>query len=267
MPARLAPYRLAMGYFYDPADDDGPLRLELLSINGTQFHVLRQMAYRSNIYDEPFVFPGDLTQFRTDLASVPELLTWLVPRTGDFLPAAVLHDSLLENDYRGPAVSREDADDIFRIAMDELGTGRVRSWLMWAAVSLASMWHSREVSRRLVLGGVLGAIVVLGVVSTLDLLDLWNVMPWMGDRPWYVEIVAGFAAAVLIPAVLAVTWGRRRRRAGAIAGVCLALLLHVTIALAMLYGIYRLAEFAFSGHRRSDGVYVERRLPDAPGRP
>jgi hypothetical protein len=35
--------------------------------------------------------------FETDLASVPRLLTWLVPRYGTYTKAAVLHDYLCQN--------------------------------------------------------------------------------------------------------------------------------------------------------------------------
>lgn len=251
-----------MGYFYDPSDG-GPLRLELLSVNGTRFRILQRMAYLGDGFDAPFEFPESLDGFRTDLASVPGLLTWLVPRTGDFLPAAVLHDCLLARDYRGPQITRADADDLFRIAMDELGTGRVRSWLMWSAVCAATMWRSRRLGRQVAVAGVLAGIAVLGLIASLDLVDLWDVLPWMGEGPWYVELLAGIAAAVVVPAVLALTWGDRRR-AGLIAGVSLALLLHVTIVLALLYTLYRLLEHVVSGRRRPDGVYPQRRKPDAP---
>lgn len=253
-----------MGYFYDPSDG-GPLKLELLSINGTRFRVLQRMAYRSDQYVAHFVFPDDLHRFRTDLASVPGLFTWLVPRTGDFLPAAVLHDALLVSDYRGPEVSRAQADDIFRIAMDEIGTGRARSWMMWSAVSTATMWRSGVLAKRLAVATLLGAIVLLGAVSSLDLVDLWDVLPWMAQRPWPVELASGLLAALVVPAALSLTWGERRR-AGMIAGVSLALLLHVTIVLALLYTLYRLVESVVSGRRRSDGVYPQRRDPNAPGR-
>lgn len=248
-----------MGYFFDPADG-GPLRLEVRSINGTDFAVLHPLGYRSASGE--FVFPDDLGTFRTDFASVPGLLTWLVPRTGDFLPAAVLHDALVSGEYVGPRVTREEADEIFRVAMDELGTGRVRSRLMWAAASLATMLLSRSPWRRAALVGVLAVIVVLGAVSTLDLFDIWDVLPWMGERPWYVELVTGFVAAVVIPSVLALSWGSLWL-AGVIAGISLALLLHVTAVLAGLYALYRLVECAASGRRRSDGVYPRRRRPDA----
>ena len=39
--------------------------------------------------------PANLAHFRTDLTSVPAWFTWLVPRTGVHLPAALIHDGLI----------------------------------------------------------------------------------------------------------------------------------------------------------------------------
>lgn len=236
-----------MGRFFD-ADTGGPLRLELRSVDGRDFTLLRRIGYVSDDHAEPFVVPTDLETFRTDLASVPWFFGWLVPRSGDFLPAAVLHDALVDpGDYVGPRVDRAEADRLFRVAMIELGTGRVRAWLMWAAATITTMWVSGRLRLRAALGGLVAAVVVLGLVATADLLDLWDVLPWMGERPWWQELVGGALAAVVIPSVLALSWGRERWRAGVIAGVALALLLHVTIVLAALYAAYRLLERVVSG--------------------
>jgi hypothetical protein len=64
----------------------------------------------------------------------------------------------------------------------------------------------------------------------------------MGDRPWYAELAGGLAGAVVIPLLLALLWGRFRI-AGAVVGVTLAVLLHVTVALVALTGFYRLLEW------------------------
>jgi hypothetical protein len=60
----------------------------------------------------------------------------------------------------------------------------------------------------------------------------------MGHRVWWQEVIGGFAGAVVIPFVLALTWGRFRV-AGAVLGVLLAVLLHVSLALLLLTGIYQ----------------------------
>lgn len=245
-----------MGHFYDHADG-GPLRLELRSIDGRDFTLLRRLAYDSPHYEEPFVVPANLADFTTDLASVPWVFTWLVPRSGEFLPAAVLHDAIIYPGlYEGPQVDRFEADRVFRTAMIELGTGRVRAWLMWSAVTLGSMWHG---GWRVRLIGLLAVVAVLGVLATLDLLDVWNVLPWMGERPWPVELAGGAVGALVIPTVLALSWGRLAP-AGIIAGVALAFLLHVTVVILLLYAAYRLLERIVSGPADDDGVRMRDRV-------
>ncbi|MEE6271789.1 DUF1353 domain-containing protein [Georgenia wangjunii] len=237
-----------MGHFFDVLDG-GPVRVELRSVDGRAFRLLRPVGYRSDDHPEPFEVPRDLETFRTDLASVPAVFTWLIPRTGDFLPAAVLHDGLVDGQFRGPRIDRFEADRVFRVAMAELGTGRVRSWLMWSAVTMGSMWVGRRLVDRLALVLLLGAVVALGTVATLDLVDVLDVLPWMGRASLGRELVGGAVAAAVIPAVLALLWGRRWV-AGAVVGVALAFLLHVTAAIALVTGLYLLLERLVSGPRR-----------------
>lgn len=240
-----------MHRFYDVATG-GPLRLELASHDGTRFRLLRRIGYRDPRHPRPFEVPapGDLQAFLTDLVSVPWFFTWLVPKTGVHLPAAVLHDALVGTPatgptYTGPRVDRREADRIFRDAMLDAGAGPVRAWLAWTAVTLPTAWWSLRPRWlwRLRVAGFFGAIVVLGVLATLDLLDVVDVLPWMGERPWWAELTLGALAAVVIPLLLALTWGPLWA-AAAIGGVALALLLHVTAAVVLVYGVYALAERA-----------------------
>ena len=229
------------------------------------FQLLRRFGYRDARLDEPFIVPADIESFRSDLTSVPVLFTWLVPRTGNHLPAALLHDGLISTpgepaSYLGPAVTREQADRIFRDAMSDLGTGRVRRWLIWTAVALATALTSAEKGGMLprwrwfgVVAGTLAAVVALGVLATIDLFDGCSVLPWMGGRSWWSELLGGAAFAIVIPALLATLWGRLWR-AGLIACVALALLLHVTVLLAALSTVYQLIESprqALAGARRA----------------
>jgi hypothetical protein len=87
-------------------------------------------------------------------------------------------------------------------------------------------------------------IAILGISATLDLFDVPGApaLPWMGDRGWVAELVGGLAGAVVIPLALAATWGRFRV-AGAVVGVTLAVLLHVTLALVGLTAAYRFLEW------------------------
>jgi len=240
-----------MGRFFD-VEDGGPLRLELRSVDGRDFTVLRQIGYDSERHVESFTVPADRRTFSTDLASVPAVLAWLVPRSGVFLPAAVLHDGLTEpGQYIGPQIDRPEADRLFREAMVDLGTGIVRAWLMWSAVTATTMWLVGTLRDRVVLVATTLAVVVLGLLATLDLFDVWDVLPWMGQRSTAAELAWGAVFAVLVPALLSVSWGRAWR-AALIGGVALALLLHVTIVVTVLWAAYLALERLVSGpaHRR-----------------
>lgn len=250
--------------FFD-ADAEQPdvaprIVLERFEVDGKeQFQMLRRLGYQDVRYDEPFVVPDDADGFRSDLTSVPSLFTWLVPRTGNHLPAALLHDGLVHDpgeprSYRGPSIDREEADRIFRDAMGELGTGRVRRWLMWTAVTMATATTDLYPRWRWIATAIVffGMIVVLGAVATLDVVDLVDVLPWMGERSAIAEIALGAAVAIVVPLVLAALWGRLWV-AGAIAGVALAFLLHVTAVLAALYLLYTVLERVLNGTRPSSG--------------
>ena len=78
-----------------------------------------------------FVVPAG---FRTDFASVPRVVTWLVPRFGAYTLAAILHDWLVTEGLRTGVVTSRQADGIFRRVMRESGVPVLRRWLMWAGV-------------------------------------------------------------------------------------------------------------------------------------
>jgi hypothetical protein len=218
-----------------------------------RFLMLRRIGYLDRDFGALLV-PAR-ADFLTDLASVPMLFTWLVPKTGAHLPAALLHDGLVRQgayiatDGRPVSLTRIDADRIFRDAMADTGTPLVRRWLVWAAVATATLWGGRDNGwssaqrwrYRLTVAGTLGLVALLGVVSTLDLVDLVDVVPWMGEGAFVAELARGAGAAVLLPALLGLLWGSFRI-AGWIMCIGLALLLHVTIALALLTGLYWLIE-------------------------
>jgi hypothetical protein len=79
--------------------------------DGRYWLLLRPLTYRGarDIWTIP-------AGFRTDLASVPRMLTWLVPVSGEHNRAVVLHDYLC----RQPGVSYRDADEVLRIAAAQL---------------------------------------------------------------------------------------------------------------------------------------------------
>lgn len=257
--------------FFDD-ETGGPVQLELRR-EGAQFRMLRKIRYHDPEHDEPFVVPDDLGTFRTDLASIPWFFAWLVPGLGSHLPAVLVHDALVVKPgegrtHKGPDVDREEADRILRDGMASLGTPVVRRWLMWTAVMLATAasdlrprWYWLPL-----VGLTLGGVAATGVVATLDLADVWDVLPWMGRRGWLTELVLGLVFAVVIPLAVSVLWGKRWRVA-AIAGVTLAALLHVTAAVMAVYGLYWLLEKVVSGPVEGTGPKVTDNLEQISTRP
>lgn len=253
------------GRFYDGGtlderpDATAPARivLERMPLRETDgegaevFVMLRRIGYRDEEFGDLLV-PADPGAFRTDLTSVPTLFTWLVPKTGHHLPPVLLHDALVVDTgpapYLGERMDRVGADRVFRRAMRDTHVGTVRRWLVWSAVTLATIWvgssgwsrgqHLRHLGTML---GTLLLIAVIGAVATLDLFDLVAWLPWMGERPWWLELLGGLSAAVVVPLLLGLAWGRFAA-AGMITGVALGVLLHVTAALAVLTVIYQVVE-------------------------
>jgi hypothetical protein len=196
------------------------------------------------------IVPDDLNGFESDLTSVPKLFAWLVGKTGPHLPAALIHDGLVDHHHylSDVEVDRDTADRVFRSALRDLGTPRLRQWLMWTAVTAATMWTARPKPRWLARAAVVLTVLtvmVFGTLATIDIFDCRNLVPWMGARPAWQEAVTGGIAALVIPSVVARLFWGSRWRAGIIAGAALALLLHVTVAVVIVSGVYVAAEAAF----------------------
>ena len=102
----------------------------------SQWILLDDLVYQAKV-DRITVEAG----FETDLASVPRLLVWLVPRFGRYTRSAILHDYLLK--HRQETYSRHDADGIFRRSMREHDVPVLLRWMMWAAVGLNSAIKDR----------------------------------------------------------------------------------------------------------------------------
>lgn len=259
--------------FYDGGNDavgpdrtqDPRIQLERVLVDGKeQFTMVRRIAYADRDLGELLV-PKDLGSFYTDLTSVPALFTWLVPKTGEHLPAALLHDGLIatwqdERDgvqtyisTQGNVVNRAQADRIFRDAMADRGTSLVRRWLIWSAVTLGTIFSRNDVGMkpalrryyRIVMAATLVIIVYVGLCATFDLADSsvpgFVQLPWMGDRPWWSELLGGAAGAVTVPFLLGVTWGRFRV-AGWVGGITLSMLIHVTFFLLLVTAGYQIVD-------------------------
>jgi hypothetical protein len=244
----------------DPTSDPKIVLVRVAEHGHEQFAMQRRIAYRDRHLGELLV-PRVTSTFRSDLTSVPALFTWLVPKTGQHLPATLLHDGLIHPpgdvtyvSTDGHVVLRAEADRVLRDAMADAGTALIRRWLVWSAVATATMlsgagtgWSRAEAWRyRLTAALTVLVVVVLGFCATLDLLDVHLAgvpeLPWMGDRGWFTELAGGLSGAVVVPLFLSLAWGRFRI-AGAVVGVTLAVLLHVTVALLGLTAAYRALEW------------------------
>lgn len=238
--------------FFDPTHPDASYHvvLQRLIENGREIFKLEQpIGYWDHLVGAVIV-PADLGLFRTDLTSVPRYFTWLVPTTGLHLPAALVHDGLVHDPLEPQTyiadklIDRATADRIFRDGMRHLNASWVQRWLVWTAVATATIfkeplrrtWWSRIAVALTVL-----VIVGLGTAATIDLIDCRAPLPWMADRPGWLEVVYGGIAAVIIPALLSLLWWPRYQ-AGLIGGIALALLLHVTVAIAIVFAVYSAAD-------------------------
>jgi len=238
--------------FFDPADPSGQwsgrVSLVRCGLAGPErFHLLRGIGFHDRELGD-IVVPAADGSFSSDLTSVPGFLTWLVPKTGQHLPAALLHDGLIGTpEYQSlTPVDRIAADRVFREAMAALGVSRMRRWLVWTGVTLATIWGLRHQYRRYRLASlVLFAIVgFCGVNATLDLFDLGVKLPWMGDRPGWLELLTGAAAAATCGLLGGALFYPRFWRAGMILTLALALLFHVVLAVLVVRGVFWAADRA-----------------------
>jgi hypothetical protein len=197
--------------------------------------------------------PTSPEPFTTDLASVPRSLTWLFPRYGKYTKAAVLHDYLCQNfrkDPRSqtaqsllPLKDRSDADELFRHVMAELDVPRLRRWLMWTAVSWATLFTSlvpgRRSRRALCWVGRFVALVALFAAGWLLFVR--------HDRTAVVACALGLPAALLLAATIAL--GRADRAVDAVVMYPITLffspLLVIGVALGLIIFVYLALEDLF----------------------
>jgi hypothetical protein len=146
----------------------------LAQVDRKQFDICVPFKYRQDDEAEWIIVPKN-EEFRcTDLASVPGFLLWLVPRYGVHTLAALLHDQLVDD---SAIVDRKSADKIFRNALGELEVPWIRRWMMWVAVSLATMAQSRIGKVRIVLWGI-GVLIAAAMFWQHAFAGLIELRPW-----------------------------------------------------------------------------------------
>jgi hypothetical protein len=250
-----------------PEDLTGPFHKQF-SDNPAQV-VVRQKDASRFVLREPIRYEADGRSFVvpmddvSNFASVPRFLTWLIPRYGRHSMAALLHDHLQRHLRRSSEpevegkVTWDEADVIFREAMRGTRVPFVRRWLMWAAVSLRSVFHSGPLGKIAVVGWV-AVFVALGLGWPLALLSIavrgrfgeaisGGLAPAVGRVfghaagafvvDWSALILV--VAALVLPVLLSPLW-LGRWRLGLISGLGLALIAFPAL-LAVIFGAVYLA--------------------------
>ncbi|MFI9510898.1 DUF1353 domain-containing protein [Nocardia sp. NPDC052566] len=112
--------------------------------------------------------------FRTDFASVPRAVVWLVPRYGVYTKAAILHDFLRQSH----TVSAADADGIFRRCLHEDNVSIPRRYMMWAAVRFGSGLRGASVGQ-IVLCFLIAVPSVLFLAVPATVVTVFGVLFWL----------------------------------------------------------------------------------------
>jgi hypothetical protein len=238
--------------FYE-LDGDTPARVVLEQLDPKTFRIVEPFRYVDASTGEHFVVPdprfGEQT---TDLASVPAVLLWVVPRYGQHTLPALLHDQLVDNDLID---DRERADRIFRDAMGEQGVPLARRWLMWAAVSMSTIATPHRWRLVPMAVWVLGwAALAFRLTPPFAAWDVW-VFNTVVRIPWWVATVAIVAG----PFLLSVVWGPRYL-VGVISAYGAFLFAVPLVAIVLALGVYRLTEWLVG--RVAPGA--QRRAPGEP---
>jgi hypothetical protein len=111
--------------------------------DGQDSMLTENMQYRVQQTTFVIVVPAG---FVTDFASTPRALWSVIPLTGRYQLAAVVHDFL----YWDQACMREQADAIFRVAMAESNVKPFERDLMWQAVRRfgQSAWNDNAAAKQ-----------------------------------------------------------------------------------------------------------------------
>ena len=166
---------------------------------------------------------------RTDLASVPLPLRWLVSNYGVHTPAALIHDWMIDKEPVPDRPLPEFADRYFRFMLRDLGVRWIRRWMMWSAVALRTRWTKSPLYKAL--------------------LAVWMLSAIAGIFAFVAGIVVGrpelVIAATLGPLVFSLLWGRQYG-AGLVAAYNAPWILPPTVLGAIGYAIYTALEWVVS---------------------
>ncbi|MHA6694470.1 DUF1353 domain-containing protein [Homoserinimonas sp. A520] len=189
-----------------PFIDEGgePLRVIPLTqapATGHYFQLVRPIGFREDDSSETHWVPAHIPAThpeqgnRTDLASVPWLFRAFIASYGRQSAPAIMHDHRRGVTSRlgsADAFSHAEEDDrLFRVGLRHQKVPLLRSWLMWATVSVeAYLLYARSRACALILQAVLGLAVIYA-----------SVVLSFGSPLWLL--------GVALPAIAAIAWGRR----------------------------------------------------------
>jgi hypothetical protein len=109
----------------------------LMYVGGGQYRTVGPTVYVGS--SDVFQIEPD---FPTDLASVPRLFWALLPPSGVYERAAVVHDWFCVHLAKGDCiVSARDADGLFRRIAREGGAGLLTRWALWAGVRWGALFN------------------------------------------------------------------------------------------------------------------------------
>jgi hypothetical protein len=111
-----------------------PDELVVRRVDAQEWELVSPVYYRGEV--DGWVIPAG---FRTDFASAPRAVVWLIPRFGIYTMAAVLHDWFCRVGIQAGSISAVDADGVFRRVLREQGVGVALRWLMWTGVRLSAL--------------------------------------------------------------------------------------------------------------------------------
>lgn len=239
-------------------DPPPPLRLQEDWKQAKNFTVLEGYRYRDDRRGVRVTIEAGET---TDLASIPFFLRWFAGTYGKHTRAAIMHDHL----WRRPTANVErlaadgtwrpdrsgmdkiEANRLFRDAMGErhFRVWPVKRWIMWAAVTLDTLWKRWPDQMGVALFLALHALVLDPALFGALAGGHWLAVD--GHRAFGIPVAV---AIVVLPAPLALLWPRKPL-GGLIGSYALTLLILPVVVTLSALAVYLVAEAALYGVKRA----------------
>jgi hypothetical protein len=206
-------------------DPSTPAAFVVEQITDKDFAIAKDAGFQYNPVDGPPIEVTRATLAKTDFASIPRFMSWLVSRHGRHTPAALVHDRLVVDGM--PFEERQRADRCFVDMLDSLQVPPVLSRVMWSAVSLATRLKGPVLAKAGIVAWAVTAAAGIAMLAT----GLAAVTPWM------------IALSFVLPLVGSLLWGRQFT-AGVVAGYALPVVAVPAVSALVGYWLYWVIETA-----------------------